>query len=127
MIVARPDYEPPYYERSAQRFIADHLQAPLFLNVPWGIATRLPSRNEIDAVVQLDNRIVPIEIKSFTLDADDVEAVMNKHAALGSSSRYGVADGEGHSSQGVAVVVPTVTPCRTQPCPVTGMMSYGDT
>ncbi|MGH3794974.1 MAG: hypothetical protein ACRDSP_08800 [Pseudonocardiaceae bacterium] len=83
MTDAMPAYEPRYYERAGQRHMARYLQTRLFINVPWGLSGNPASRPEIDAVAELDRRVMPIEIKSYVLDVADVEAVVAKYSRLG--------------------------------------------
>lgn len=91
-----PAYEPRYYERSAQRYMALYLQASVFINVRWGLSGSPASRPEIDAMALVGCRAVPIEIKAYALDVPDVEEIIAKYHALGFRQLIVVAPGASH-------------------------------
>lgn len=93
-----PVYEPRYYERSAQRHMTQHLGVSLFINTPWGLAGSPASRPEIDAVALLERRVVPIEIKAYHLDIQDIEEIHAKYNGLGFRRLILVAPGVSRSA-----------------------------
>ena len=62
-----PLYEPRYYERAAQQHVARVLPGSCFINVPWGLTGSPTTRPELDAVVLLGRRVVPVEIKAYEI------------------------------------------------------------
>ncbi|MGH8607674.1 MAG: hypothetical protein ACREX9_09690, partial [Gammaproteobacteria bacterium] len=93
MIKAVPPYEPRYYERSAQRHMVRCFQAPLSINVPWGLSGSPACRPEIDALAIVNRRMIPIEIKAYALDVSDAEEIVAKYRILGFRQLIVVAPG----------------------------------
>lgn len=76
-------FEPRFYERAAQRYIAAQCYGSTFINVPWGYEGGLDTRDEIDAILRRSGRLVAVEVKSHPTTLSHCETLIAKYARLG--------------------------------------------
>ena len=98
-----PTYEPRFYERAAQRWIAQWAAGDFYANVRWGVTGSPSTRPEIDGlIVAADRRVTAVEVKAFPVDLVAFETIVAKYADLGFSSLLLVSPGFGSSVAGRA-------------------------
>ncbi len=59
-----PLFEPRFYERAAQRYLAHLAAAPVWVNVPWGLTGNPANRPEVDGIWTREGRMIAAEIKA---------------------------------------------------------------
>jgi hypothetical protein len=76
-------FEPRFYERAAQRHLAQLTGGPVWTNVAWGTGGAPSTRAEIDAMWARAGRIVPAEAKAHRVDTASAGEIIEKYRRLG--------------------------------------------
>lgn len=78
-----PLFEPRFYERAAQRYLAQLAAVPVWVNVPWGLTGNPANRPEVDGIWTREGRMIAAEIKAHRVCRDTAEEILAKYRGLG--------------------------------------------